>query len=55
VTDERESSPLPSGMAHEQRIALRGVRRVRPVTGPPTPPFTGMLIADFGRVHASYA
>ena len=46
--DGRESSPLPIGMVHEPGIAVRGARRVGPVTQPPTSPLTGMLIADFG-------
>lgn len=48
MMDGRESSPLPIGMVHEPGIAVRGARRVGPVTQPPTSPLTGMLIADFG-------
>jgi hypothetical protein len=53
MIDVRESSPLPIAMVHEPGIAFRGVRRVGPVTEPPTSPLTGMLIADFGRVLAA--
>jgi hypothetical protein len=47
MTDVREPSPLPIGMAREPGTAFRRVRDA-PVTEPPTSPLTGILIPDFG-------